>query len=148
MRLHLLAVVAAGLLLAADKPKVDAKNDSALLEGSWKFQSAMIDGKRVPMDTFSKWKLVIKGNKFTLDDGESKDEGTIKIDPTKKPKQIDFTYTKGKQKGMTYHGIYEVDKFTCKVCFDYNGKDRPKVLASKKDSGHALQVLSKVKERK
>jgi uncharacterized protein (TIGR03067 family) len=54
------------------------------------------------------------------------EKGTIKLDPTKKPKQIDLTTEqKGAFKGHTLPGIYELKDDTVVLCLEANKTDRP-----------------------
>ena len=47
------------------------------------------------------------------------------IDPTKKPKTIDYKMTEGPTKGKTHLGIYELDGDTVKFCFAAHGEGTP-----------------------
>src|SRR5206468_7845297 len=70
-------------------------------------------------------------------------EGTIKLDATKKPKQMDATSTEEK----VMLGIYKLDGDRYKVCFAPTGKPRPSEFASKPGSGNLLQVWKRKKEQ-
>jgi len=70
--------------------------------------------------------------------GKVKDEGTVKIDGTKKPKTMDIVGTEGPNKGKTILSIFEFDGDKLKVCYDLGGKNRPEEFATK-DGG--LQFL-------
>ena len=60
-------------------------------------------------------------------------ESASKIDPTQKPKTMDFTSTKGEDKGKTSLAIYEFDGDTLKICFaDEGRKSGPKSSAARK----------------
>jgi len=67
------------------------------------------------------------------------------VDVAKKPKQLDITFTDGPDKGKTTLAIYELEDDTYKVCIDVGEKGRPTEFASKKGSGHVLQVLKREK---
>ena len=53
--------------------------------------------------------------------------GTLKVDPTKTPKEIDATDSEGK----TILGIYKFDKDQFTVCFAPPDKQRPKEFSVK-----------------
>ena len=134
-----------GSFPAADAPKEDAvKKELARFDGTWGFVSIEVEGMKVPEEEVKKsGKLVIKGGKFTLKEGDSTYEGTFKVDLSKKPKQIDVTFTEGPDKGKTFLGIYEVEGDTYKNCIGMAGKDRPTEFTSKPGSGHVLEVLKR-----
>src|SRR5437867_11330431 len=98
MKAQLLMIPAAALLLAADNPQDPAsKKDLEGLQGTWKLVSAMRDGKALPEGKVKKTTIVIKDDTFRFpelaEDATSR-EGTIKLDATKTPKQMDASSTK------------------------------------------------------
>ena len=84
-------------------------------------------------------KLTIKGNEYTWSPGGG---GTFKIDPTKKLKEIDVTYTEGPEKGTTMLGIYEIDDDTYRPCFKMMGKERPTEFTADAESGQAIITIA------
>ncbi|MDB5312449.1 MAG: hypothetical protein JWO38_6651 [Gemmataceae bacterium] len=132
-----------GLAVAAGDTKEEAVvKDLEALKGTWAVVSADRDGKKLTAEQ-------IKGVTFTID-GTGKAlvkkgdqllfDGTIKIDPTKKPKTVDVTQTsEGENKGKTILSIYQIEGDTLKVCSAEPGKDRPTELSSKPGSGHFLR---------
>ena len=137
--------MAAGLLLASFGPRSDAgdkddavKKDMKLLEGTWLMQSFEINGEALDADKVKSITVTIKGDRYSVDLGGKSFELTFKIDPTKKPKAIDFTIAKDDKKAVT-HGIYEVSADTFKVCRTTEaGKDRPTAFAGKEGMAYAV----------
>ena len=87
------------------------------------------------------------GDKFTVsEENNASFSGTFKVDPTKKPKTIDVTFTDGPEKGKIALGIYELEGDTYKVITDPAGKSRPAEFAIKPGSGYVLQVLKREKK--
>src|SRR4051794_38936701 len=79
---------AALLTVAADAPQTD----SDLLQGTWKVVSMERGGQVLPLDETERW--VFSGDKLVVPiEGKPKLAGTVKLDPTKSPKQIDRTIT-------------------------------------------------------
>jgi uncharacterized protein (TIGR03067 family) len=72
--------------------------------------------------------------KYTVTVGDQKDEGTVKLDPAKTPREMDITGTDGPNKGMTFLAIYEIKDDTLRVCYDLSGKARPKEFKTQADS--------------
>jgi uncharacterized protein (TIGR03067 family) len=126
-----------------------ARKDLDAFKGVWTVVSAERDGKKmtaeqlegihVKLDTTGKV-AVQKGDKTLF-------EGTIKLDPSKKPKAIDTTQTsEGEFKGKTTQGIYELSGNTLKVCSAEPGKDRPKTFSAEAGSGQFYRVYERAKK--
>ena len=151
MKMHALLVVAvaafvvgAGVLTAGDEDEA-IKKDRKQMAGTWRVISYEKDGKKAPADQLEKTRSILSddGKATVQRDGKTIAEGNIKIDPTKKPKQSEATYTEGELKGKTVLGIYEVDGDSMKICFSLPGKDRPTEFSSKPGSGHVLIVYKR-----
>jgi len=128
-----LLLVAGPLAAFAAETKGDAvKKDIKLANGTWSIASMEVDGEKVPQDQIKGITVVLADGKFTVKRGdELVQEGTSKVDPTKKPKTIDVTTTKGQNAGENLKGIYEIDGDSQKLCFAPQGKDRPTEFASR-----------------
>jgi uncharacterized protein (TIGR03067 family) len=88
MRMKLLAIAAALVLVAAD-----AADEAKKLQGDWKVVAAEAGGMKVD-DKLKDAYLIVKGDKFIMADkgkGKENKELVFKIDPNKKPKQLDLT---------------------------------------------------------
>jgi uncharacterized protein (TIGR03067 family) len=100
--------VALGLVLAAGPATGgDAKSDLAQLKGTWIRE---LDGKTYIV-TFNGEKFATI---FEFAEGTTTTSGTITIDPTKKPKPMDWKFAEGtgrgeKLKGKTAQTIYQLD---------------------------------------
>ena len=148
MSIRVLGTLVVVLLLAADdKDQGDAaKKDLKALEGTWKALKGEENGAAVKEGDIKKYELTIKGDKYTLRvNGEETEQGTLKLDPTKKPKAIDIKITKGDDEGKDQYGLYQVegDRFT--LCFAPAGKDRPKQLKTEAGSDQSLIVFERLK---
>jgi uncharacterized protein (TIGR03067 family) len=110
MQLHPLFTLTLGLLIATDARDDATKKDLEKFQGNWQLISAERDGKKTPQVEAKKITLTIQGNKFVLrKDAVIISEGTMTLDLTKKPKEIDETITTGPNKGKTFSAIYEID---------------------------------------
>jgi uncharacterized protein (TIGR03067 family) len=145
--LRLLLVLAAGLGIsgaAADDAKDAAKKELDGLQGDWKLVCATRDGKDMPQDMVKALKCTIKGDKFTVArDAKAVEEGTLKLDTTKTPKEIDMALGEGKQTAL---GIYELSGDTYKLCYAPPGKDRPKEFGAKEGTGYTLSQWQREKK--
>ena len=95
-----------------------------------------VDGKPIPEDKLESSTLTIKGDKYSIKVKDDTYQCTIKLDPTKDPKQIDMTFLDGPNKDKTGKGIYVLEKDTFKICRALDpGKDRPQNLGTWPDTG-------------
>jgi uncharacterized protein (TIGR03067 family) len=103
----------------------DAKDEAKKMEGTWLPSSAELAGEKFPDEVRKTIKLVLADDKYTVTVGKNPDKGTVKLDPSKKPKEMDITGTEGPNKGKTFLAIYELKDDTLRVCYDLSGKSRP-----------------------
>src|SRR5258707_813203 len=88
------------VLLADDaKPAKDAKDDSKLLQGSWKVVALEAEGMKAPLEVLKGMRWSFNGSEVRMEDPASKDKASVKLDPSKAPKHIDFAVVEGPQKG-------------------------------------------------
>jgi uncharacterized protein (TIGR03067 family) len=93
--------------------------------------------------------FVIKDGKYTSIDpkGNEDETGTLKLDPEKKPKTIDFDIASGKDKGKKQLGIYKFEDDTFTLCMGFpGGTERPAKFESEKGSKAALAVPKREKK--
>ena len=131
MKTKLLLVLTIALCVAADKPKVDAKKELKLLQGTWEMIGLEVNGETVPEKKLKGTTLVIKDDKYTVKVKDTSHETTIKIDPTKDPKAIDMYFPNGTELPKLSKGVYELDGDTLKICrHQMPGEDRPTQIGS------------------
>jgi uncharacterized protein (TIGR03067 family) len=130
---------------AAQKEGADRK-ELEKFEGKWATVSVTVDGKVQEEDEIKDRFMAIKGAKATfLYKDKERGTGSMKIDPSKNPAHLDFTYKDGPAKGTTLKGIYKLEGGTLTVCYGGFGKDRPTEFASKAGSGTILIVQKRTK---
>ena len=105
MKWRCLLVLGVVFLLAADDAADEVKKELARFEGTWKFVSVEMEKMKLPEEALKHPRLKIEGDKFSVSDENVSQSGTFKVDPTKKPKTIDVTFTDGPEKGKTSLGI-------------------------------------------
>jgi uncharacterized protein (TIGR03067 family) len=106
--------------------------------------SAKDGGKDMPEDKTKSLKMVIAGDKITMSHDKETQDWTFKLDPTKKPKEIDVSFPDGK----TGKGIYELNGDTFKVAHGQTGDPRPTDFVSKEGSKIAVIVFQREKAKK
>src|SRR5262249_36884501 len=69
-------------------------------------------------------------------------------DESRTPKTFDLIFTAGPEKGNRSLGIYELAKGGWKICLTTTASTRPKIFATKRGSGLALETLKRTAARK
>jgi len=156
MRMFGAAVLAVVCLFAAvrsraadDKAKEEAvAKDLQAFKGAWRLISREADGKKwSEEETKDVIATVDASGTMSVRRGDKGiGAGSVKLDPTKKPKTIDASFTEGEHKGKTCLGIYEIDGDTLRVCVARPGDERPADLSAKAGSGHILVVYQREKK--
>jgi uncharacterized protein (TIGR03067 family) len=139
-------VVSFSLVARGDDTKDGDTKDGDTVQGIWLPSTAELGGKKFPDEVRTTIKLVIKEDKYTVTVGKQVDQGTVKLNPTAKPKEIDITGTEGPNKGKTLLAIYERDDDTLRVCYDLSGKSRPTEFKSKE--GTQLFLVTYKREKR
>ena len=139
MTLGLVAVVLATSLAQGG----DAKKDQEKLQGTWVVKSMLEGGKEVPppvKDT----KLTFAGDKWTQTGGPVKEEGTYRLDSTKKPKQIDVVVKRSGKDDLVLRGIYALESDSLKIGLSAQGPKGPRPT-SFDDKDAVVFILKKQK---
>jgi uncharacterized protein (TIGR03067 family) len=134
MKQILLALVMMVLWLPSGAWSNDGKEDRKLVEGTWLPVEAELSGQKFPDEILKTMKLVMSDGKYTVNVGEQIDKGTVKLEPTMKPKAMDITGAEGPNKGKTFPAIYELTGDTLRICYDLSGTKRPTEFKSVKDT--------------
>src|SRR5450631_2311872 len=109
MRHSLFGILVVGILLtgiatiaaAGDAKDAAIKKDRKKIEGTWRVVAFEVDGNKGKEEDAKKL-TVVNGSDGTWSlhsEDKEMNKGTSTIDPTKKPKTIDFTITEGQGKG-------------------------------------------------
>lgn len=109
------------------------QGDQKKLQGTWKMTAAWAGGTKVDIPKGADAYYVFAGDKLTMKaTGEVDKNGTFKVDPIKRPSQIDLIAEKGKEK-ETMQGIYKLDGDTLTVAYSAMGPKgkRPAVFEGK-----------------
>jgi uncharacterized protein (TIGR03067 family) len=131
------------LSFAAAAWSVQAGDDN--MDGTWLPATAELGGEKFPDEVRKTTKLVVKGDKYTVTVGKAVDKGTVKLNPSAKPKAMDITGTEGPNKGKTILAIYERNGDTLRVCYDLSGKNRPTEF--KTEEGTLLFLVTYKREK-
>src|SRR5882762_4701979 len=139
-----LAAVAISPAWAEDNQAV--KKDVAQLQGDWTMVSGSADGQAMPDTMRATSKRVCKGDETTVTvGGQLMMKAKFTIDPSHKPKTIDYEMIDGWTKGKKQLGIYELESDTVKFCFGGPGAERPTDFTSKPGDRRTLSVWKREK---
>lgn len=137
-----LATLTLSSLCAADSEAI--KKDLTQLQGEWSMVSGSADGQPMPEQMRKQMKRVCKGDGLTVMMGDQIFlTAKITVDPSKKPKAMDYEMTGGVTKGKKQLGIYELEGDTFKSCFAKPGAERPTEF--KPGEGRTLSVWKRDK---
>ncbi|MBX9580327.1 MAG: TIGR03067 domain-containing protein [Gemmataceae bacterium] len=104
------AAVAVGLLVAADDPKADdpVKADLKKLEGTWVVEKLEAAGPAP--EELKKATLTFAGDKLTMKSaGGEEMRQTVRLDPKKNPKEMNFVPEKKEPNAAPGLAIYKLD---------------------------------------
>lgn len=122
----------------------EEKTDLERMQGTWLVVSLTEEGKAVPAAEVEILEVAIEKDVLTVrEKGKIVVQYEIKLDPTKKPKEIDFTFLVGDDKGKTEPGIFAFEKDQLKLCLDEKKKGRPTVFEGKEAATCSVMVLKK-----
>ncbi len=125
-----LAVVAVAAPAALGEGKNDPK-EMKKLAGTWMLASGEMAGKPVADEHVKASRLTYAGEKISVatphQSGEPIRATLTRVDPSKKPAEMDWVRDSGPGAGKPMLAIYEwLDDDTYRICFDPSGKGRPK----------------------
>lgn len=119
-------------------------DDRKKLQGAWNVVSGEKSGTAVTEEKIkeARIQLVISGDNFTLKTARDPKgfTGTIKLDATKSPRQIDMTFGADKKVAI---GVYELEGDTLKICY---GQERPNEFKTKPKVDQRLHVYKREKQ--
>lgn len=118
-------------------------NPSGGLDGVWKVTAVETEGSAVAAENIEGMTVSIQGNSYTFHNNEQTSHGTVSLDPSKQPKQIDIRPSDGPDDGQTLLGIYEATGDGFRICYAQSGKPRPDTFTTEQDSGRLLVVYKK-----
>jgi len=143
------ALIAATLLLSPSArggvpervTKDPVSADLARFQGVWDLVSQVVNGEVSSQSKTQTWVLVVERDVYNPGSRETSIEYTIRIDPTRQPKAIDFTPSEGPLRGRTLRGIYRLEGSTLTICRALDpAAERPARFASEVDSEVVLIV--------
>src|SRR5439155_8681283 len=97
-----IAVLGVCLLIAAEPAKDAVKKDMDALQGEWTMVSGEINGEKLPDNLVEGAKRTAKGDETSvIINGQVFMKAKVTLDPSKKPKAIDYKMREGETKDKT-----------------------------------------------
>jgi uncharacterized protein (TIGR03067 family) len=133
------------LIVAAPAPE---KKDEEKLQGTWILVSSEQGGRATPDNVAKTMKMTVKGDQITINSDTTEEKMTFKLDPTKKPKTVDFLVKKGGMDDVAVPGIYELKDDELKICYVQGGLgERPTEFVTKKRTAQGLMIFKRSKNK-
>ena len=143
MKSCLLLVLAFVLFAAPVVRSDDPPADKEKIQGTWNVVAMEDGGEKAPPEEFKGHKWVITGTTITL--SFDKAERGYKLDPSKKPKQLELLAKDGKSR----KGIYLLEGDDLKFCWDASDKAvLPTTFSSKGPPSADFRLVVLKREKK
>jgi uncharacterized protein (TIGR03067 family) len=142
-----LALLVSGFVVSlGSAPASDDKEGLEKLQGEWIMVSAVVEGRELDKLDIKDWSIVFKATKYIHREG-GVEGGTaeVKLDPSKKPAEIDRTLEAGGDKGKVIKGIYQLEGDRLILCQGGAGGPRPPEFKSTADYPSVLSVFKRAK---
>jgi uncharacterized protein (TIGR03067 family) len=110
-----------------------------MLTGTWIPQAAEFCGQPLPLPPA---RMVITGDRYVIELGDARDEGTLAINVNVTPHQIDIIGTAGPNAGKTIPAIFRVRGNVLQMCYTVGeGLSPPPRPLALETGPESLQIL-------
>ncbi len=123
-------------LVGAAAPLPPVSDDAKLIQGTWTVVSFDVGKEGISPDR-KPTELVVKDDMLTVKSATRDEGGTIKLNKTKKPKELDLTIKEG-DKTVPVFFIYELDGNSLKLCWRKPGGARPTAFTADGTDGYMV----------
>jgi uncharacterized protein (TIGR03067 family) len=138
------ALIAPPAIQAPEAPKGEAIADPDLakvevekLQGYWVMAALEIDGVSVGAERIKSATLEVRGDRYLAKSGKAMREVRFKLDPSKKPKEIDLFFPDPPNADKVHRGIYSIEGDTFKLCkAQAADRPRPTEFVTRADTGN------------
>jgi uncharacterized protein (TIGR03067 family) len=119
------------------------RDDLDLIQGTWAVAELEMEGQTISGGMLANARVEITGNRFSSLGMGTVYEGTVTLDDSANPHQINMRFDAGPEKGNTNLGIYELSGNTWKICLSTRGEVRPSEFSAPAGSGFVFEMLSR-----
>lgn len=142
LSLATLLVGLGGFLATYAVAEDESEKDLKKMAGDWAPVLMQLNGKKQPANVLKSIKLSINGDKYSTVTGLDQDEGTLVLDATKEPRQMDIISSVGENKGKPIPCIYELKGNELRICYGLNGTARPADFKSGDDEKGVVLLMT------
>ncbi|WP_406695641.1 TIGR03067 domain-containing protein [Singulisphaera sp. Ch08] len=119
----------------SDAIKGNSDQDLERLQGTWRSIAMVFDGRRIPPAALEHRRIIVIDDKFAVvDKDRTLRRGTLQINATTTPRQIDTLPADGPNTGKINQGIYELANDILRICWAPPGEPRPTNFSSEPGS--------------
>jgi uncharacterized protein (TIGR03067 family) len=140
----------ASLHANSDESLEDAiAKDQKWIRGTWRATEIVVDGNKLDKTASQDFTVINKpqGDWVLFNKGKEIAKGTSTIDPTRKPKTLDFKASED-DRNQAYLAIYEYGETTRKMCFSEPGDARPSDFTAPSGSKRILVTFERQQAEK
>jgi uncharacterized protein (TIGR03067 family) len=119
------------------------RDDLDLIQGTWAVAELQMEGQTISGGMLANARVEITGNRFNSLGMGTVYEGTVTLDDSPNPHQLDMKFDAGPEKGNTNLGIYELNGDTWKICLSTRGEVRPMEFSAPAGSGFVFELLTR-----
>ena len=119
------------------------RDDLDLLQGTWAVTELQMEGQTISGGMLANARVEITGNRFSSLGMGTVYEGTVTLDDSAIPHQLNMKFDAGPEKGNTNLGIYELKGDSWKICLSTRGEVRPTAFSAPAGSGFIFEVLTR-----
>jgi uncharacterized protein (TIGR03067 family) len=131
-------------LLVLSLTNTNAEEKQKTIEGTWIPVSAEVGGQKLPDDALKGTRLILKAGQYSYQNDRGVDQGNYKLLTVDDSRAMDINGTEGPNKGRTFLAIYELSGDSLKICYDLEGKVRPKSFKTEKGTKQFLAEYKRV----
>jgi uncharacterized protein (TIGR03067 family) len=119
------------------------RDDLDLIQGTWAVMELEMEGQTISGGMLANARVEVTGNRFSSLGMGAVYEGTVTLDDSANPHQLNMKFDAGPEKGNTNLGIYEIDGDTWKICLATRSDVRPSEFSAPAGSGFVFETLTR-----
>jgi uncharacterized protein (TIGR03067 family) len=119
------------------------RTDLDLIQGTWAVSELEMEGQTISGGMLSNARVEITGSRFSSRGMGSVYEGTVTLNDSADPHQLNMNFDAGPESGNTNLGIYELKGDTWKICLSTRGELRPTEFSAPAGSGFVFERLTR-----
>jgi len=119
------------------------RDDLDMLQGAWAVVELEMEGQTISGGMLANARVEITGSRFSSLGMGAVYEGTLTLDDSANPHQLNMKFDAGPEKGNTNLGIYELDGDTWRICLAVRGDVRPSAFSAPAGSGFVFETLTR-----